>query len=67
MACMLLSLSVCDVMRNVTQIADNYIKYVNVAEDEKCMHVAISSVCGVMRNVTQIADTYLKYVNVAED
>ena len=30
---MLLSLSVFDDMRNVTQIADNYIKYVNVAED----------------------------------
>ena len=30
---MLLSSSVCDVMRNVTQIADNYLKYVNVAED----------------------------------
>ena len=25
--------SVCDDMRNVTQIADNYMKYVNVAED----------------------------------
>ena len=30
---MLLSSSICDVMRNVTQIADNYLKYVNVAED----------------------------------
>ena len=30
---MLLSSSVCDDMRNVTQIADNYMKYVNVAED----------------------------------
>ena len=30
---MLLSLSVFDNMRNVTQIADNYMKYVNVAED----------------------------------
>ena len=36
MACMLLSLSVCDDMRIVTQIADNKMKYVNVAEDEKC-------------------------------
>ena len=33
---MLLFSSVCDDMRNVTQIADNYMKYVNVAEDEKC-------------------------------
>ena len=33
MACMLLSLSVCDDMRNVIQIADIYMKYVNAAED----------------------------------
>ena len=33
---MLLSSSVCNDIRNVTQIADNYMKYVNVAEDEKC-------------------------------
>ena len=30
---MLLSSSVYGDMRNVTQIADNYMKYVNVAED----------------------------------
>ena len=30
---MLLFSSVCDDMKNVTQIADNYMKYVNVTED----------------------------------
>ena len=33
MTCILLSSSVCDYMRSVTQIADSYMKYVNVAED----------------------------------
>ena len=32
--------SVCDYMRNVTQIADNYMKYVNVAENWNGMYVA---------------------------
>ena len=62
MACVLLSLSVCDDMRNVTQISDYYLKYVNVAEDKKwqvqCTLLS-SSVCGDMRNVTQIADNYM--------
>ena len=33
MACILLSSSVCDDMRNWIQIEDDYMKYVNIAED----------------------------------
>ena len=44
MACMLLSTSVCDNMRNWIQIEDDYMKYVNDAEDVKCCDMYVAKI-----------------------